>query len=402
MSGNSDQNRRISVQLGEPDSTRAAVIVGDNELSNMTRQAAIDYGVHLDVIDTRSVSPASSQTAGYCSTRPDVADLGQKRVLTFATDQISGYQMRDFELGSDIMRPGPHALNFSRDLLYLREALCSLGDLSIATPKFSTATSATDVDIFAQQHGWPVVLKSRWTENDNRKVQIIMSRRAADRFLGSNRWPTVAFETRNQRGYWLVEEFIEPANEFVVLIARRRSGYWISYPPIEIGRQGGIAFETSMPANLPERVVEEATQLGASLLSGIDATGIAALRFLWTTDKRLLLDQISLRPHIFGNLTLEGCQTSQFHQHIRAIFDWPLGSSTLRNSAAALQLIGKPENENFHGNLASVMSIPNTFLHLYSCQWQIGQPFGHVSALGVTADEALSRVREAAIRLCES
>ncbi|MDA8271460.1 MAG: ATP-grasp domain-containing protein [Actinomycetota bacterium] len=393
---NGGQDRRGSLRLGEPDGSSTVIMIGANELANMVHQAAVDYGVRLDIIVPQSTRPYSAQMIGDSCKHSAHATLDRQRVLTFATDQISSHQLRDLELSGDAMRPGLHALNFSRDLLFLREALCSVGDLSIATPSFSAAMSATDIDIFAQQYGWPVVLKARWTANEYRQVQIVTSRQAADRFLGCADRPSTTEKTDKHRGYWIVEEYLEPTTEFIVLVARRPSGYWVSYPPIEIGRQGGLHSETSMPANLSSGVAEQATQLAVSLLAGIDAVGIAAIKYFWTADARLLLDQIWLRPHGFGKLTLEGCQTSQFHQHLRAILDWPLGTSTLISPVATLELTCEPGNENFLSRVASVLKTPGVFLHLYPHQWQTSGHFGHITALGDTTDDALSIVREAA------
>ena len=396
-----DQDRHGSLRRSELDRSHRVIMVGANELANMVRQAAVDYGVRLGIISPQSTPQYSTQMiVEYCNDSAQ-NELDRQRVFTFATDQISSHQLRDLELSGDAMRPGLHALNFSRDLLFLREALSGVGDLSIATPRFSAVMSATDIDMFAQQYGWPVVLKARWPTNDYRQVQIVPSRKAAARFLGCADWPGKAARTDKSRGYWIVEEYLEPKSEFVVLVARRPSGYWVAYPPIEIGRQGGIHSESSMPANLPSGVAEQATQLAVSLLAGIDSVGIAAIKYFWTVDARLLLDQMWLRPHGFGKLTLEGCHTSQFHQHLRAILDWPLGASTLISPVATLELTCEPRNENFPSRVAGVLKTPGVFLHLYSHPWQIGGTLGHITALGDTTDDALTIVREAAKRFSD-
>ena len=137
------------------------------------------------------------------------------------------------------------------------------------------------------------------------------------------------------------------AAEFAVLIARSPSGFTATYPPIGTLQVEGICRELTIPADLPEELVRQGASWARSILEGFGATGIAAVEYFVTRDGRLLLNEFALRPHNSGHITLESCATSQFHQHLRAVLDWPLGETGLLRPAATVNLIADASTTEF-------------------------------------------------------
>ena len=154
-----------------------------------------------------------------------------------------------------------------------------------------------------------------------------------------------------------------------------------------------------MPARIPESVASDASRLAESIIAGLDATGICAVEFFWTTDGRLLLNELTLGPHNSGLATIEATVTSQFHQHLRAVLDWPLGPTTLRSPAATVKLIGGSHKVDLAARLPPALSIPGAHVHLYAKSFRPGRTFGHVTALGVSIEDALDTARTAAAML---
>jgi 5-(carboxyamino)imidazole ribonucleotide synthase len=269
-----------------------------------------------------------------------------------------------------------------------RRTLGGLGAYRVPVPAFAPVQSLHDVAEFAEAHGWPVVMKRRSGGYDGRGVQVVADAEEARRLLS---------ETANGADPgWLVEEHLDLAGEFAILLARNPSGFITRYPPIATRQDDGICRELSIPADLPATVADTAGRLAESVIAGIDVTGVCAVEFFWTTDGRLLLNELALRPHNSGHITIEACATSQFHQHLRAILDWPLGSVDLLSPAATVNLIAGAQPADLTAALPSALGVPNTHIHLYQKQPRPGRKIGHVTSLAPSADEALDLARTAA------
>ena len=154
-----------------------------------------------------------------------------------------------------------------------------------------------------------------------------------------------------------------------------------------------------MPARIPASVASDASRLAESIIAGLDATGICAVEFFWTTDGQLVLNDLTLGPHSTGLATIEASVTSQFHQHLRAVLDWPLGPTTLRCPAATVNLIGGPDKVDLAARLPSALSISDAHVHLYPKSFRPGRTLGHVTALGTSIEEALGTARTVAAML---
>lgn len=376
--------------------TARVAMIGAGQLARMTHQAATDYGIALHVLATSVNDPAVTAGAAYTLGRADV--LGDLRAVaahgevTTCDHELVPVDLLDSLADSGItLRPNATALQLACDKLLARRTLDGLGALTVAVPAFAPASTVSDVADFADAHGWPVVLKHRRGGYDGRGVQVLASLAAARRLLPDS---APAGEAR-----WLVEEHLELAGEFAILLARRPSGSVVRYPAISTTQHDGICRELSMPADLPSSVTETAFSMAESVIAGIDATGICAVEFFWTTDGRLLLNELALRPHNSGHATIEGCRTSQFHQHLRAILDWPLGATDLVSPAATVNLIAGPAALDPRALLRAALRIPDIHVHLYQKQPRPGRKLGHVTALGSTVDVALAAARTAAALL---
>lgn len=370
-------------------------MIGAGQLARMTHQAAIDYGINLHVLATDPTDPAVTAGAAHSFGDPDNrADLAAAAahgdVVTFDHELVGRHHLRALAYTGVIIRPNPDSLAFACDKLYLRQSLGRLGPLRVPAPAYAAVTDLDDVIAFADAHAWPVVLKRRSGGYDGRGVRIASDPLAAAEILAST----------DAHG-WMVEEYLDIDAEFAILAARNPSGHIAVYPPIATTQTDGICRELTMPADLPADLVDTAVRYSTSILAGIDATGTCAVEYFYTTDGRLLLNELALRPHNSGHATIEACVTSQFHQHLRAILDWPLGSTDLVSPAATVNLIAGSDTGDLSARLPAALGIPDTHIHLYQKAARPGRKIGHVTALGATTGDALASARTAAHILIE-
>jgi len=370
------------------------VMVGAGQLARMTHQAAIDYGIELHVLAGSPTDPAVTAGATYTLGSADDAALLRRLaatadVLTFDHELVPLETLREMAAEGYVVRPRAEALALGCDKLFARGAVSGLGDVAVEVPAFVPVSTSADVRDFAERHGWPVVLKARRGGYDGRGVSVVEDAAAAERAL--------ATDGAGDGPRWIVEEHLDISAEFALLIARSPSGFTATYPPIGTLQVEGICRELTIPADLPEPVVRQGTSWARSVLEGFDATGIAAAEFFVTRDGRLLLNEFALRPHNSGHITMEACATSQFHQHLRAVLDWPLGDTGIVRPGATVNLIADGTTE-LVGRLPRALAVPGVHVHLYQKTPRTGRKVGHVTALADSAAEALDNARTAAGR----
>lgn len=365
-------------------------MIGAGQLARMTHQAAIDYGITLHVLAADATDPAVTAGAAHSLGDPNnhadlAAAAAHADVITFDHELVNRHHLRALAATGVPVRPNPDALAFACDKLHLRQSLDRLGPLRVPAPGCAAISDLEGIYAFGEDHGWPVILKRRSGGYDGRGVHVAEDLATAARILAST----------NGDG-WMIEEHLDIAAEFAILAARNPSGDVAVYPPIATAQRDGICRELTMPADLPAELANTAVRYATSILAGIDATGICAVEYFYTTDGRLLLNELALRPHNSGHATIEACVTSQFHQHLRAVLDWPLGSTDLISPAATVNLIAGADSPDPCTRLPAALTVPDVRVHLYQKVARPGRKIGHVTALGATPNDALVSARAAA------
>lgn len=383
-------------------------MVGGGQLARMTHQAALDYAVELHVLAPRRTDPAvqagAAWTQGEAGNYDDLVALAQRtEVLTFDHEVVPTVHLRRLDRAGYQLRPAPDAFVLSQDKWVARQ---ELGAAGYPLPAFAPAWAAEDVQRFGDRHGWPVVLKAARGGYDGRGVRVIEHPSAlsslAQQLFGP---PSPAPSGPEGDGpdpeapAWIVEQHLSLAAECAVVLARRPSGELACYPPIGTVQVEGICRELTVPARLPEGVLAEALGMAQDLAKRIGATGIMALECFWTAQGRLLVNELALRPHNTGHITMEAAVTSQFHQHLRAVLDWPLGSAELVSPAATVNLIGVDDHPDLGRRLPGVLEDPGVHVHLYGKQPRRGRKIGHLTVLDEDLSRALERARRAAAAL---
>jgi 5-(carboxyamino)imidazole ribonucleotide synthase len=263
-----------------------------------------------------------------------------------------------------------------------------LTELGIPCPPWSPVADATQLAGFAEQHGWPVMLKATRGGYDGRGVWAISSVDEATELLAS--------------GTELIgEQRVDIVRELAAVVARSPSGQGAAWPVVETVQRNGINVEVIAPApDLPDELAAQAQAVALDLATRLGVVGVLAVELFETRDG-LLVNELAMRPHNSAHWTIEGSRTSQFEQHLRAVLDYPLGS-TGRTAPVVVtaNLLGGPTDvtpksidERVHHCLARW---PDVKIHLYGKQFRPGRKVGHVTALGEELAEVRSRATAAA------
>jgi 5-(carboxyamino)imidazole ribonucleotide synthase len=366
-------------------------MIGAGQLARMTHQAAVDLDVELAVLadapgDPAAVAGAPAAIGSFRCLDDLVAATAAGEVVTFDHELVPAPLLADLEEAGRVLRPGRKALAMAQDKLLARRRLAGAG---FPVPAFAPVDGPAELARFAAEHGWPVVLKARSGGYDGRGVLVLPDARALPPDLD---WTPAD----DGQARWLAEEHLELTAELAVLVARRPSGGAVTYPVVQTTQEDGICRHLFAPAAVSWRVAEQAARLAARLAEEIDASGICAVEMFVGPGDRLLVNELALRPHNSGHATIEGNVTSQFHQHIRAVLDWPLGATDLRAPVAAMVNVITPDRDaDPVANLPAALEVPGASIHLYGKSSRAGRKVGHVTATGESAKQALGVAQRA-------
>ena len=294
---------------------------------------------------------------------------------------ITNVALQRIEESGITVVPDPGALRYAQDKLYARTRMAEMG---YPVPAFAEVDDVGAVERFAAEHGWPVVLKMSTMGYDGRGVEIVAGPREARAVLTGD-------------GVWVAEEMLDLEVELAVVVARRPSGAEVTYPVVETVQKNGICVELMMPARIDIELADSATALANDVVAAIGAAGIVAVEMFVTTDGTLLINEFATRPHNSGHATIEGAVTSQFHNHLRAVLDWPLGSARLVAPAVAMVNVLGSGTDLAMTNLPAALSVEGASVHLYG-KYEVrpGRKMGHVTAVGPDVATARARATEAA------
>lgn len=183
----------------------------------------------------------------------------------------------------------------------------------------------------------------------------------------------------------LWESIVPFDKEISVLLARGRDGGTVVYPLAENLHRGGILRATRAPADVSEDTARRAVALALRIAEALGHVGVMAVEMFLLPDGTLLVNEVAPRVHNSGHSTLEGCATSQFEQHVRAVCGLPLGPSAAKGPAAMVNLLGELWTRG-EPDWKALDGIPGLTLHLYGkSEARPGRKMGHYTIVGPAA-----------------
>jgi 5-(carboxyamino)imidazole ribonucleotide synthase len=177
----------------------------------------------------------------------------------------------------------------------------------------------------------------------------------------------------------ILEGFVAFEREVSVIAARSLEGATAAYDLCENEHERHILARTRVPARVAPGLEAAAKSIAARVLEALDYVGVVGVELFVVRGEdgaeRLVVNEIAPRVHNSGHWTIEGAQTSQFEQHIRAIAGWPLGSPTRRGGIEMHNLIGEEVDE-----WRDILAQPDLSLHLYGkLETRPGRKMGHIT-----------------------
>ena len=371
-----------------PQPAPTVAVIGGGQLARMMAEPAAALGIPLRLLaEAPGVSAAQVVPDHLVGDYTDLPTLERVvdgcAVVTFDHEHVPTDHLHALE-ATLAVRPGPEALVHAQDKGVMRQRL---GDLGVPCPRNALVASVDDVVAF----GLPCVLKTTRGGYDGKGVW----------FVDSAEDCAAAFDVARDSGVRiLAEERVAFRRELSALVARSPSGQVAAWPVVASTQRDGICHEVVAPApDLDEELAVQAQQVAMRLAGELGVTGVLAVELFETTDGRILVNELAMRPHNTGHWTQDGSVTSQFENHLRAVLDLPLGSPAPRETwTVMVNILGGPSHTGrlYDGYPHAMARDPRLKVHLYGKELRPGRKVGHVNAYGEDLDDCLERARHAA------
>ncbi|MFE9560982.1 5-(carboxyamino)imidazole ribonucleotide synthase [Streptomyces sp. NPDC006487] len=363
-------------------------MVGGGQLARMTHEAGIPLGIRFKILSDTPQDSAAQVVSDVVI--GDYRDLETLRafargcdVITFDHEHVPIAHLRALEADGIPVRPGPDALVHAADKGVMRAKLDEIGAPS---PRHRIVSDPADAAAFAEEvGGFPVILKTVRGGYDGKGVWFVRTQADAEAPFKAG-VPVLA------------EEKVDYVRELAANIVRSPHGQAVSYPVVESIQVDGVCDTVIAPApNLSEALAGEAQALALRIAKELGVTGHLAVELFETTDGRILVNELAMRPHNSGHWTQDGAITSQFANHVRAVLDLPLGDPRPRARWTVMaNVLGGDYPDMYAAYLHCMAHDPQLKIHMYGKDVKQGRKVGHVNTYGDDLDDVLERARHAA------
>lgn len=371
---------------------RTVGIVGAGQLARMMAQAAIPLDIGIVLLAADEQDGAAQVVPDVIVGSPDdpecLAALADRcDVMTFDHELVDPVILAGLEAEGHVVWPSSTSMALAQNKRRQRR---ELGEAGFRMPAWTAIDSIVDIETFAGDVGWPIMLKASSGGYDGRGVWSAADRDAARTVVaGAEATATVL----------LAEERLELDLELAVLVARAPSGEIVVYPATETVQRDGICRELRVPCRLDSSLIQEAEDTARAIAETIGIVGVMAVEF-FVAGGSLVINELAPRPHNSGHWTIEGATTSQFEQHLRAVLDLPLGNtSPVAAGIATVNLLGRGDAHDPRTRLAHGLSVPGAHVHLYGKDPRLGRKVGHVTACSQSIRDAHRIATDAVDRL---
>ena len=353
-------------------------VLGGGQLGRMLALAGATLGERFVFLDPSAESVAGH--VGELSIAPydDAAALAALAsrcdVVTYEFESVPVAAVRAIEARGVPVFPPPNALEVSQDRLAEKTFFADLG---IPTAPFARVDSKDDLTRALERIGLPAVLKTRRFGYDGKGQAVLRAREDID-----PAWTAIHGAPS------IVEKFVPFDRELSILGVRGREGSATSYALVENHHEGGILRVSYAPApRIDPALQAKASAYVEKIARELSYVGVMALE-LFEVAGDLVANEMAPRVHNSGHWTIEGAETSQFENHVRAIRGLPLGSTACIGASAMINLIGEMPDR------ARLLAVEGAHVHLYGKDAAPGRKLGHVTVRGATHAAIAERVEQ--------
>jgi 5-(carboxyamino)imidazole ribonucleotide synthase len=358
-------------------------ILGGGQLGRMLIQQAINYNVTVKVLDPDREAPCRKLcdefTIGSLSDYETVYKFGKKvDLLTIEIEKVNVDALEQLEKEGVQVYPQARIIRLIQDK-GLQKQFFKEND--IPTAEFQVISSAEQLK--NSRIPFPYIQKLRRDGYDGKGVYKL----ADETYLAK------AFTEPS-----LIERWVDFEKEIAVIVARNENGETKAFPMVEMefNPQANLVEFLIAPSTLPFEIHEEAERIAKRIANCLNIVGLLAVEMFLDKNGKILVNELAPRPHNSGHQTIEGNVVSQFEQHLRAIFNQPLGDTACLNNAIMINVLGEAgyEGPAVYLGIEDVLKCTGVYVHLYGKA--LTKPFrkmGHVTIVDADREKAIEKAR---------
>lgn len=366
-------------------------IIGGGQLGQMMILEAKKLGFYIVVLDPSPDCPAHSICDEHIVAEFDdktaFKKLAEKTdVITYEFEHIDSKALQELEAQGYKVYPTATSLEIIQDKLTQKQ-LMEKGGLDI--PEFMEINSVEDMIEAGKKYDYPYMLKARTGGYDGKGNAVVKSEEKIPE----------AYEALGGGSIKLMaEKMVDFKMETSILACRSLNGDVVVYPVGDNRHVNSILHQTVVPADIPKEAADFAMETAKKVMHIFDGIGMFCVEMFVTKDNKILVNEVAPRPHNSGHYTIEGCVTSQFENHIRAVVGLPLGSTKLLCPTVMVNILGEEghSGKTVVYGLDKAMALEGVNIHLYGkSQSKPRRKMGHITVVADNLGDALNQSRQA-------
>jgi 5-(carboxyamino)imidazole ribonucleotide synthase len=358
-------------------------ILGGGQLGRMLIQQAINYNVTVKVLDPDREAPCRKLcdefVVGSLGDYETVYNFGKKvDLLTIEIEKVNVDALEALEKEGVLVYPQARIIRLIQDKALQKQFF---KENDIPTAEFQVISSAKQLK---ESHiSFPYIQKLRRDGYDGRGVYKVVD----ESYLAN------AFTEPS-----LIERWVDFEKEIAVIVARNEDGEIKAFPMVEMEFNPEVNLVEFLiaPSTLPFEVHQEAERIAKRIAGSLNIVGLLAVEMFLDKNGKILVNELAPRPHNSGHQSIEGNVVSQFEQHLRAIFNQPLGDTACLNHAIMVNVLGEAgyEGPAVYQGIEKVLECAGVYIHLYGKA--LTKPFrkmGHVTIVDSDREKAIEKAK---------
>jgi len=359
-------------------------IIGGGQLGRMMALAAKEAGFKIAVLEPSMDSPGG-QVADVRIVAPydDEAALEElaevSDVITYEFENIDYEGLKRLTQMAYVPQ-GAELVRITQDRVTEKEAIVNAG---CPVAPYLVVNTYEELLANIDRISYPCIVKTARGGYDGKGQQLLKS--AEDLPLAKGLFA---------HSQCIVEVFVPFVKEVSVIVQRNGNGESYCQPVGENIHVHHILHETIVPARIKEETSLAAEREAFKIADYLNLVGTLAVEMFVLEDGGIIINELAPRPHNSGHYSIEACNVSQFHQHIRAVCGWPLCKPQLWAPSIMVNVLG----QHVMPLSNSIAKYPEWSIHLYGkAEAKVNRKMGHVTIMTKNLEETLQQIESSGI-----
>lgn len=354
-------------------------IIGGGQLGRMMALAAKEAGFRIAVLDPTENSPCGQvsdiQIVAPYNDEAALQELAEvSDVITYEFENIDYEGLRQLSEKAHVPQ-GAELVRITQNRMNEKAEIVAAG---APVANYITAQNFEELESGIEKIGYPCVVKTTFGGYDG-KGQVKLE--SAEELHNA--------ESLFEHSACIAEAFVPFEKEISVIIQRNAAGESFCLPTAENIHKHHILHESIVPARVQADVLKKAEEAASKIANHLELVGTLAVEMFVLENGEILINELAPRPHNSGHYSIEACNVSQFHQHIRAICGWPLRKPKLWAPSIMVNVLG----EHVEPLTEVIKDHPDWSVHLYGkAEAKLKRKMGHVTIMTDDIESTLEEI----------